>query len=139
MGWPNQERVCCTQTTDNPSDEPFLRDRALSSYLITLAMHHYRRHWLMIKGKKKSNPFIRPRRCLGVSQSGGHLSGETLADGLDDGVVFDVIAVVGLQLDGNAGQGLLEALLGGGVNHLGLRHRVSGLRVIRGASLQGRT
>ena len=48
------------------------------------------------------------------------LTSKTLADGLEDGVVFDVISVVGLELGGNAGERSLESLLGGGVDHLGL-------------------
>lgn len=48
------------------------------------------------------------------------LSGKTLADGLEDGVVFDVISVIGLQLGGNAGERSLKGLLGGSVDHLGL-------------------
>lgn len=64
----------------------------------------------------------------------GHLAGEALADGLDDGVVFDVVGVVGLELNGDAGQGSLESLLGGSVDHLGL-YRMS---VEWGREKQGR-
>lgn len=46
--------------------------------------------------------------------------GETLADGLDDGVPLDVIGIVGLVLDGNTGECSLEGLLGRSVDHLGL-------------------
>ena len=49
------------------------------------------------------------------------LTGEALADGLDDGVVFDVVGVVGLELNGDTSQGSLESLLGGSVDHLGLQ------------------
>lgn len=49
------------------------------------------------------------------------LSSETLADGLDDGVVLDVVGVVGLQLDGDTGECSLQGFLGGGVDHLGLQ------------------
>lgn len=59
-----------------------------------------------------------------------HLTSETLADSLDDGVVFDVIRVVGLELGSNAGEGSLEGLLGGSVDHLGLL-RVSALIQLR--------
>lgn len=45
---------------------------------------------------------------------------ETLRNGLDDAVVFDVIGVVGLEFGGNAGESALEGLLGGSVDHLGL-------------------
>lgn len=48
------------------------------------------------------------------------LTSKTLADGLEDGVVFDVISVVGLELGGNAGERSLESLLGRSVDHLGL-------------------
>lgn len=54
------------------------------------------------------------------------LSSKTLADVLEDGVVFDVIRVVGLVLVGNAGECSLESLLGGSVDHLGLQKDVSG-------------
>lgn len=50
-----------------------------------------------------------------------HLTGETLADGLEDGIVLNVIGVVGLELGGNASQASLQGLLGGGVDHLGLQ------------------
>jgi hypothetical protein len=49
-----------------------------------------------------------------------NLTSKTLADGLEDGVVLNVISVVGLELRGDTGQGALESLLGGGVDHLGL-------------------
>lgn len=61
----------------------------------------------------------------------GHLAGETLADSLDDAVVLDVVGVVGLELGSNAGEGSLEGLLGGGVDHLGLEG-VSTVTPLRG-------
>ena len=45
---------------------------------------------------------------------------ETLGNGLDDAVVFDVVGVVGLEFGGNARESALEGLLGGSVDHLGL-------------------
>lgn len=51
---------------------------------------------------------------------GQDLSSKTLADGLDDGVPFDVILVVGLELCGDTSEGALESLLGRSVDHLGL-------------------
>lgn len=48
------------------------------------------------------------------------LTSKALADGLDDGVIFNVIGVVGLQLCGDTSQRSLEGVLGGSVNHLGL-------------------
>lgn len=48
------------------------------------------------------------------------LTSKTLADGLDDAVVLNVVGVVGLQLVSNTGKSSLERLFGGGVNHLGL-------------------
>lgn len=61
-----------------------------------------------IQGKRKHNK----TPCL---------TGKTLADSLDDGVVLNVIGVIGLQLSSNSGEGSLEGLLGGSVDHLGLR------------------
>lgn len=52
--------------------------------------------------------------------------GETLADGLEDGVVLNVIGVVGLELGGNAGEGALQGLLGRSVDHLGLNTGIIG-------------
>lgn len=49
------------------------------------------------------------------------LAGEAFADGLEDGVVLNVVRVVGLELGGDTGQGALEGVLGGGVDHLGLK------------------
>ena len=46
--------------------------------------------------------------------------GQALADRLYHRLVLDVIGVIGLQLDGNACEGALQGLLGGGVDHLGL-------------------
>lgn len=40
-----------------------------------------------------------------------HLGSRPLADELDDGIVLDVIGIVGLQLSGDAGEGSLEGLL----------------------------
>ena len=48
-----------------------------------------------------------------------HLGG-ALADRLEDGVVLNVIGVVGLELGGDAIEGALQGLLGRSVNHLGL-------------------
>jgi hypothetical protein len=48
------------------------------------------------------------------------LGSKTLADVLEDGIVFDVISVIGLVLGRNAGERSLEGLLGGSVDHLGL-------------------
>jgi hypothetical protein len=56
--------------------------------------------------------------------NGSNLSSKALADGLDDGVVLNVVRVVGLQLGGNAGEGTLESLLGRSVDHLGLEKRM---------------
>jgi len=61
--------------------------------------------------------------CL---SNGSNLSSKALADGLDDGVVLNVVRVVGLQLGGNAGEGTLESLLGRSVDHLGLDASVIG-------------
>ena len=64
-----------------------------------------------------------------VVREGDHLrlggGGKTLADSLEDGVVLNVVRVVGLQLAGNAGERTLQGLLGGSVNHLGLLAEVS--------------
>jgi hypothetical protein len=60
------------------------------------------------------------------------LSSKTLADGLEDGFVFDVISVIGLQLGGNASERSLEGLLGGSVDHLGLN-----ASIIRGPGNEG--
>lgn len=46
-----------------------------------------------------------------------HLS-LALADGLEDGLVLNVVAVVCLNLGGDTGQGAAQSLLGGGVDHL---------------------
>lgn len=48
------------------------------------------------------------------------LAGHALADLGQNGVVLDVIRVVGLQLDGDAVESALQGVLGGGVHHLGL-------------------
>lgn len=48
------------------------------------------------------------------------LSSSPLAHRLDERIVLDVVGVVGLDLGGDAGEGALEGLLGGGVDHLGL-------------------
>jgi hypothetical protein len=61
--------------------------------------------------------------CL---SNGSNLSSKALADGLDDGIVLNVVRVVGLQLGGNAGEGTLESLLGRSVDHLGLDASVIG-------------
>ena len=59
-----------------------------------------------------------------------HLFSKTLADGLEDGVVLDVVGVVGLQLGGDTSEGALQSLLGRGVDHLGLLLGVSSLLVV---------
>jgi hypothetical protein len=61
--------------------------------------------------------------CL---SNGSNLSSKALADGLDDGIVLNVVRVVSLQLGGNAGEGTLESLLGRSVDHLGLDASVIG-------------
>lgn len=35
--------------------------------------------------------------------------------------MLNVVAIVGLDLDGNTAQGALQGVLGGGVHHLGLK------------------
>lgn len=50
-------------------------------------------------------------------------------DGVEDGAVLKVVRVVGLELIGEALEGSLESLLGGGVDHLGLFFRVSKKKV----------
>lgn len=50
-----------------------------------------------------------------------NLGSSTLADLGQDGVVLDVVAVIGLDLDGDTAQGALQGVLGGGVDHLGLK------------------
>lgn len=52
---------------------------------------------------------------------------KTLADGLEDGVVLDVVGVVGLELGGDTSEGALQSLLGRGVDHLGL---LRGVRIL---------
>lgn len=49
-----------------------------------------------------------------------HLASQALADLVKDGVVLDIVAIVGLNLDGDAAQRALQGVLGGGVHHLGL-------------------
>lgn len=49
------------------------------------------------------------------------LAGHALADLVQDGVVLDVVGVVGLDLDGDAAECALQGVLGRGVHHLGLR------------------
>lgn len=51
-------------------------------------------------------------------------------DGVVDGFVLKVVRVVGLDLIGEALEGSLESLLGGGVDHLGLFVHVSKKRSI---------
>lgn len=51
------------------------------------------------------------------------LGSSTLADLGQDGVVLNVVAVIGLDLDGDTAQGALQGILGGGVNHLGLERQ----------------
>lgn len=48
-----------------------------------------------------------------------HLTSHALADGLENGVVLDVVGIVGLELGRNTSERALQGLLGGGVNHLG--------------------
>lgn len=64
------------------------------------------------------------------------LAGHALADLGQDGVVLDVVGVVGLDLDGDAAQGALQGVLGRRVHHLGLQGesvwtRSEGLLAIR--------
>lgn len=49
-----------------------------------------------------------------------NLCGSTLAHGLDNLFVLDVVLLVGLELDSDTAERALEGLLGGGVDHLGL-------------------
>lgn len=51
-------------------------------------------------------------------------------DGVEDRVVLKIVRVVGLDLIGEALEGSLESLLGGGVDHLGLFVHVSKKRRI---------
>jgi hypothetical protein len=44
----------------------------------------------------------------------------TSGGALDDFAVLDVVGVVGLDVDGEAVEGALESILGGGVHHAGL-------------------
>lgn len=54
---------------------------------------------------------------------------KTLADGLEDSVVLDVVGVVGLELGGNTSERALQSLLGRGIDHLGLLRSVSDLLI----------
>lgn len=76
--------------------------------------------------------------CVSVCLSSQHknkntrlLTGQALADGLDNDIVLNVIGVVGLQLSSNTSEGSLEGLLGGSVDHLGLCAAVRSARVVR--------
>lgn len=55
---------------------------------------------------------------------------KTFADGLEDGIVLDVVGVVGLELSGDTSEGALQSLFGRGVDHLGLLLGVSRLLVV---------
>lgn len=55
-----------------------------------------------------------------------NLSSKALADSLDDGVVLNVVGVVGLELSSDAGEGTLQGLLGRSVDHLGLDASIVG-------------
>ena len=50
-------------------------------------------------------------RCMRLAAGGG---------ALDDFALLDVVGVVGLDVDGEAVEGALEGVLGGGVHHAGL-------------------
>ena len=65
--------------------------------------------------------FSRRTQCDFEQMAEGNLSGGALADDLEDGVVLNVVGVVGLELSGDASERALESLLGGSVDHLGLR------------------
>lgn len=67
------------------------------------------------------------------------LTSKALADRLDDGVIFDVVGVVDLQLRRDAGERPLQSLLGRGVDHLGLQGRASQLSGSRGVRASLRT
>lgn len=45
---------------------------------------------------------------------------KTLGDAVQDTLVLDVVLVVGLELGGEAVEGALEGVLGGGIDHLWL-------------------
>lgn len=49
---------------------------------------------------------------------------------LDDGVLLNVVGVVGLDVDGNAVERALEGVLGRGVHHARLEYRVSDSRTL---------
>lgn len=53
-------------------------------------------------------------------------------DGVEDRAVLKIVRVVGLELIGEALEGSLESLFGGGVDHLGLFVHVSKKRLIFG-------
>lgn len=60
---------------------------------------------------------------VGVCRAGTlrlDLGSHALADALDDRIPLDVVRVVCLELGGDTGQGTLEGLLGGSVDHLRL-------------------
>ena len=54
----------------------------------------------------------------GLCEAFGHL--------VEDGLVFDVVLVISLELGGNAVQGALESIFGGGVHHFRLQGMVRG-------------
>lgn len=72
--------------------------------------------------------------CYAVSTA--CLAGHALADLSQDGVVLDVVGVVGLDLDGDAAQGALQGVLGRGVHHLGLQDESVWTRSEGGPAIQ---
>jgi len=92
----------------------------LRFHLSPSTLHHNRRLVMSRAEHQVVNSCAHLDGLSRLRRRGKALTGKTLADDLDDGVVLDVVGVVGLQLGRNAGQGSLEGLLGGGIDHLGL-------------------
>ena len=65
--------------------------------------------------------FLLAREWVRVRQAGWECMRLTAGGGaLDDFALLDVVGVVGLDVDGEAVEGALEGVLGGGVHHAGL-------------------
>lgn len=110
---------------------------ALLSPYISFRMPPLSRHLSQKRGARRKisgthaladlKPTDREENCYNRTETGAGwvnktslYGGGALADCLDERLVLDVIGVIGLDLDGQAGEGALQGLLGGGVDHLGL-------------------
>ena len=65
--------------------------------------------------------FLLAREWVRVRQAGWKYMRLAAGGGaLDDFALLDIVGVVGLDVDGEAVEGALEGVLGGGVHHAGL-------------------